>query len=139
MSSTLLESPARSDDSSGDTFTSQVVVERDVCVVRVAGELDCSSAAHAMRLCVDVGRLVVCVDLRELTFMDCGGYRGLVDARGGTRTKRRIADDHRRGRTTGPAPRTPGSDMTAREGPFFIRKLRYLPWSLAEFARPVDS
>jgi anti-anti-sigma factor len=95
MSSTLLESPARSDDGSGDvppafngrsdatdeTFTSQVVVEHDLCVVRVAGELDCSSAAHAMRLCLDVGRLVVCVDLRELTFMDCGGYRGLVGAR----------------------------------------------------------
>jgi anti-anti-sigma factor len=81
MSSTLLESPARSEDGSDDTFTSQVVVERDVCVVRVAGELDCSSAARAMRLCLDIGRLVVCVDLRELTFMDCGGYRGLVGAR----------------------------------------------------------
>jgi anti-anti-sigma factor len=86
MSSTLLESPARSDDRDGDVatddpLTSQVVVERDVCVVRVAGELDCSSASHAMRMCLDVGRLVVSVDLRELTFMDCGGYRGLVSAR----------------------------------------------------------
>jgi anti-anti-sigma factor len=86
MSNTLLASPARSDDRGGDvatdeTSTSQVDVELDVCVVRVAGELDCSSAAHAMQLCLDVGRLVVDVDLRELTFMDCGGYRGLVAAR----------------------------------------------------------
>jgi anti-anti-sigma factor len=95
MSSTLLASPARSVDRGGDVlrpfngradasddaFTSHVVVERDVCVVRVAGELDFSSAADAMRSCLDVDRLVVCVDLRELTFMDCGGYRGLVGAR----------------------------------------------------------
>ena len=95
MSNTLLASPARRfdrgddasrplngrADASDDTFTSHVVVERDICVVRVAGELDLSSAAHAMRSCLDGGRLVVCVDLRGLTFMDCGGYRGLVAAR----------------------------------------------------------
>jgi anti-anti-sigma factor len=95
MNRTLHAPPARSVDRGGDllspsngraiatdgTFTSHVVVERDVGVVRVAGELDLSSAAHAMRSCLDVGRLVVRVDLRELTFMDCGGYRGLVGAR----------------------------------------------------------
>jgi hypothetical protein len=57
-SSTLLASTARSVDRGGDVsrpfnrradatddnFTSSVVVERDVCMVRVAGELDLSSA-----------------------------------------------------------------------------------------------
>jgi anti-anti-sigma factor len=85
LSSTLLASPARRiggrADAADSTFTSQVVLEHDVCVVRVAGELDSSSAALAMRTCLDVGRRVVSVDLRELTFMDCGGYRGLVGAR----------------------------------------------------------
>lgn len=66
---------------SDEIFTSHAFVERDVGVVRVAGELDLSSAAHVMRSCLDVDRLMVCVDLRELTFMDCGGYRGLVGAR----------------------------------------------------------
>ena len=75
-----------------DTFTSHVVVDRDVRVVRLAGELDLSSAARAMRACLDVGRLDVRVDLRELTFMDCAAYCGLVSAR--------VALERRRGSLT---------------------------------------
>jgi anti-anti-sigma factor len=70
------------DASAGSTrFTCGVFVEQEVSVVRVAGELDIASRAQATRSCVDGGQDVVILDLSELTFMDCCGYGGILEAR----------------------------------------------------------
>jgi anti-anti-sigma factor len=50
-------------------------------VVRLAGELDITNTEQTTRSCIDGELLHVRVDLSDVTFMDCGGYRALFTAR----------------------------------------------------------
>jgi anti-anti-sigma factor len=66
-------------------FTTTTVVGPDVQTVYVAGELDLNSnaeatAAFAFAVAVGAG-LPIVVDLTDLDFMDCGGYRAIAAAR----------------------------------------------------------
>lgn len=53
----------------------------EIRVVKIAGELDIASRALVTRLCTEGRARDVVVDLAELTFLDCGGYRAFVAAR----------------------------------------------------------
>ena len=57
-----------------------VVVDR-TRLVQLVGELDMSGRADVTRACCEGIGVEVRVDLAGVTFMDCAGYRGLVDAR----------------------------------------------------------
>lgn len=60
-------------------LTARVELEDGVRVVHLAGELDqLAGEAVVMSACLDDGHRCVCVDMRRLTFMDCGGYGCLV-------------------------------------------------------------
>jgi anti-anti-sigma factor len=64
-------------------FTTTTVVGPDVQTVYVAGELDRESnakATAAFTIAVGAG-LPIVVDLTDLDFMDCGGYRAIAAAR----------------------------------------------------------
>lgn len=50
-------------------------------VVTFSGELDITSSARVERLCTAGLNLQVVVDLADVTFLDCGGYRAFVAAR----------------------------------------------------------
>ncbi len=50
-------------------------------VVSASGELDMTSRNLVFNACLDGRDLAVVVDMAGLTFMDCGGYGGLVAAR----------------------------------------------------------
>jgi anti-anti-sigma factor len=60
-----------------------IVVEhgRDTTVLKIAGELELASCASVTRACVGGHARTVVVDLADLTFLDCGGYRAFVAAR----------------------------------------------------------
>ena len=53
----------------------------DVRVVRIAGELDFSGCEFVTRCCIEDLERDVVVELADLTFLDCGGYRAFVAAR----------------------------------------------------------
>lgn len=63
------------------TITIVVETDADTRVVRITGELDITSTAVVTRRCTDGPRRHVVVDLADLTFLDCGGYRAFVAAR----------------------------------------------------------
>ncbi len=70
-------------------FTTTRVVGLDVQTVYLAGELDLHSnadATAAFTIAVDTG-LPIVVDLTDLDFMDCAGYRAIA-------TARRAAEQH---------------------------------------------
>jgi anti-sigma B factor antagonist len=50
-------------------------------VIHVSGELDLSTRDVIHGACVVDGGHDVTVDLRAITFLDCSGYSGLVEAR----------------------------------------------------------
>jgi anti-anti-sigma factor len=52
----------------------------DVRVVHLAGELDSTVRDVVLQYFADGDHRNVVVDMAALTFMDCGGYRALVDA-----------------------------------------------------------
>jgi len=61
-----------------DGFSSSPV---DELFVKVSGELDASGRESMMQRCTEGYAPVVTVDLSELTFLDCGGYRAFTAAR----------------------------------------------------------
>jgi len=64
-----------------DWLTDRSSVEGDQLVVHLAGELDLASTVSVADACTHGLHRSVRVDLRDLTFMDCAGYSGLVTAR----------------------------------------------------------
>ena len=50
-------------------------------VVNVSGELDMGTRDSVEQACLAGDDLAVVVEMAELTFMDCRGYGGLVEAR----------------------------------------------------------
>lgn len=63
-------------------LTVTVVGSRDGgTVVRLAGELDIASYRLVEKACRSKFGHAIVVDLAEVTFMDCCGYRGLLSAR----------------------------------------------------------
>lgn len=50
-------------------------------VVKFSGELDITSSARVQRRCIAGPGHQVVVDLADVTFLDCGGYRGFMAAR----------------------------------------------------------
>lgn len=69
------------DATSADPVTILVESRDDVRVVRIAGELDFSSCALVTRSCIEGHARDVVVELADLTFLDCGGYRAFEAAR----------------------------------------------------------
>jgi anti-anti-sigma factor len=71
-------------------FTAQVRPEADGHLVSLAGGLDLETCSQALQACVAAEHTHVVVDLAELVFMDCAGYRALatsrsvLEARGGS-------------------------------------------------------
>jgi anti-anti-sigma factor len=64
-------------------FTVRVCCNGDERTVHAVGQLDISSRELMAQTCLDGVHRTVIVDLTELTFMDCGGYRAIVEARTG--------------------------------------------------------
>ena len=63
------------------TITIVVETTDDTRVVRITGELDITSTDLVTRRCADGPPRHVVIDLADLTFLDCGGYRAFVAAR----------------------------------------------------------
>lgn len=53
----------------------------DTNVVKFSGELDLASSAQVKRRCTTGRSPQVVVDLADVTFLDCGGYRAFMAAR----------------------------------------------------------
>ncbi len=70
-------------------FTILAESDHDTHVLKIAGELDRARAALMARRCVEGQAPVVVVDLTDLTFLDCGGYRAFVAARAELEQQRR--------------------------------------------------
>ena len=51
------------------------------CVVHASGELDLASRARLFAAAIAGNHPAMEIDLAEVTFMDCGGYRSLVACR----------------------------------------------------------
>ena len=66
-----------------------VLPEGDTCVVRATGELDQASRDQLIAMSTAGHHPHMSIDLSAVTFMDCGGYGGLVASR------RRIEEDGR--------------------------------------------
>lgn len=83
MAQTVLIEPRRCRADEVQGFTTTRVVGLDVQTVYLAGELDlCSNAEATAAFTLAVGAgLPIVVDLTDLDFMDCGGYRAIVAAR----------------------------------------------------------
>lgn len=64
-----------------DLLTIRVSAEAGSHRVLLSGEFDLSSRAAVIAACTADRFLDVVVDLKELTFLDCAGYQGLLDAR----------------------------------------------------------
>ncbi len=62
-------------------FGISAVFDGDRCIVRVSGELDLAARDRLFLACTARHRLSIVVDLSAVTFMDCGGYGGIVAAR----------------------------------------------------------
>ena len=68
------------------TFTITVVAA-DVMTVYMSGEFDLNSNAEANAAFLDGHGRAIVVDMADLDFMDCGGYRAIA-------TARRFAEEH---------------------------------------------
>jgi anti-anti-sigma factor len=67
---------------SGRSFNIFESVDRHAHVLRVSGELDVETSTQLIdRWCRAPSDLPVVVDLADVTFMDCAGYRALVHSR----------------------------------------------------------
>ena len=64
-----------------DALTINVYPEGDTCVVHAAGELDIASGDQLLVAATAGRHPATVIDLADLTFMDCGGYRSLVASR----------------------------------------------------------
>ncbi len=65
----------------GSPFTTTTFTGPDVRTVQVAGDLDLHADVRALAsFCADHG-LPIVVDMADLDFMDCGGYRSIAAAR----------------------------------------------------------
>jgi anti-anti-sigma factor len=62
-------------------FQVWVCTSGDNRTVHVAGELDMLSRDVMVETCLDGTQSRVVVDMSALAFMDCGGYRAIVEAR----------------------------------------------------------
>ncbi len=65
----------------GSLFTTTTSTGPDVRTVHLAGDLDLSADTRTMAAFCDGYGLPIVVDLSNLDFMDCGGYRSIVAAR----------------------------------------------------------
>ena len=65
----------------GDGLAINVFPEGSSCVVHVSGELDLATSDSLFIAAAAGGHPSVVIDLTELTFMDCGGYRCLMACR----------------------------------------------------------
>lgn len=63
-------------------FGLSAVLDGNRCIVRVSGELDLAARDRLFLGCTARHGLSIVVDLSALTFMDCGGYGGIVASRG---------------------------------------------------------
>ncbi len=64
-----------------DALTINVYPEGDTCVVHAAAELDMASGDQLFVAATAGSHPATVIDLADLTFMDCGGYRSLVASR----------------------------------------------------------
>jgi anti-anti-sigma factor len=62
-------------------FTAQVDIHGDQRTVHVTGELDLLTRAQMVRSCVGGDPQSVVLELAGLTFLDCAGYRAIVEIR----------------------------------------------------------
>ena len=60
-----------------DALTINVYPEGDTCVVHATGELDMASGDQLLAAATAGSHPATVIDLADLTFMDCGGYRSL--------------------------------------------------------------
>lgn len=83
MTTTFRIKPAlRSQSATGKRgFGVSAAFDGERCVVRVSGELDLATRERLFLACTARHRLSIVVDLSALTFIDCGGYGGIVAAR----------------------------------------------------------
>lgn len=65
----------------GSPITIDVTMCGDISRIEIAGELDLAGADQVFQQCTGDQTRDVVVDLSDLTFMDCGGYRALVASR----------------------------------------------------------
>ena len=61
-------------------LTARATVDGGRFVVHLKGELDASAGPHLLDLLVRSGGAPTCVDMSQLTFMDCAGYGALAAA-----------------------------------------------------------
>ena len=55
-----------------------VASDGERCVIHVGGELDIATRGEFRDACVQEGNAIIVLDFGSLTFMDCGGYTGLI-------------------------------------------------------------
>lgn len=68
-------------DASGPLFSATSITDAEVRTVSLAGELDLHSGPQAMAAFSGASGLPIVVDMTNLVFMDCGGYRAVATAR----------------------------------------------------------
>jgi anti-anti-sigma factor len=76
-----LSSSPRSDEQVTTCLSLIVRFEDPWHVVAMAGELDMAGRAAVFRACTAAGQMQVLADMTNLVFMDCSGYRALVESR----------------------------------------------------------
>ncbi len=65
----------------GSAFTTSTSTGFDVRTVHLAGDLDLNADFRALTAFCDGDGLPIVVDMSDLDFMDCRGYRAIVAAR----------------------------------------------------------